>query len=57
MKPTPAICFAADVKKSRQMEKGRLLSILNEYQLFISSLYFSIAWTSHFAYFYLSLSH
>jgi SatD family (SatD) len=32
MKPTPAICFAADVKKSRQMEKGRLLSILNEYQ-------------------------
>jgi hypothetical protein len=32
MKPTPAICFAADVKKPRQMEKARLLNILNEYQ-------------------------
>lgn len=30
MKPIPAICVAADVKKSKQMEKTRLLNILSE---------------------------
>jgi hypothetical protein len=32
MKPTPAICFAADVKQSKLMEKDRLIYVLEECQ-------------------------
>jgi hypothetical protein len=32
MKPTPAICFAADVKQSKRMKKDHLIDVLEECQ-------------------------